>query len=88
MPVSEKSIEERLATIEEHIKNIDATLLRQLTCRHVTADGECDFFEALHHKVAEHEKTINQWTGAMAAVALICSAIGSVIGYFLSRWMK
>ena len=80
----EKSIEERLATIEEHIRNIDGNLKLKFTCRHITIDGECDFFAS----VVDHDRKINQWTGALATVALVCALIGSVIGAMLSRILK
>lgn len=97
-----ESIEIRLARIEEHVKSIDTRLAARLACcRHVTQDGECDFFHTvvdhdrqLHQwtpdvtKISEHDKKINQWTGALAAVALICSFIGSLIGFLLSKVLK
>ena len=84
MPPGE-SIEERLARIEEHVKNIDARLTEKVVCcRHVTDDGKCDFLPT----VIEHDRKINQWTGALAAVAMICSVVGGLIGVLLAKVWK
>lgn len=80
----QESIESRLGRIEEHLRHIDQHLERQLICRHVTVDGDCDFFA----KVEENTKKIDQWTGALAAVSLLCAFIGSVIGVVLSKLLK
>jgi hypothetical protein len=82
--VTPESIEERLATIEEHIRNIDITLANQVICRHVTRDGDCDFTET----IIDHDRKINQWTGALAAVSLLCAMIGGVIGVMLAKVWK
>ena len=79
-----KSIEERLATIEEHVRNIDLTLANQVVCRRVTSEGECEFFET----VVDHDRKINQWTGALAAVSLVCAMIGGLIGVLLAKVWK
>ena len=81
----QESIEERLARIEEHVRNIDLRLTAKVVCcRHVTDEGKCDFLPT----VIEHDRKINQWTGALAAVALLCSMIGSVIGVLLAKVLK
>ena len=81
----QESIEERLARIEEHVRSIDVRLAEKIVCcRHVTDDGKCDFLPT----VIEHDRKINQWTGALAAVALLCSMIGSVIGAILAKVLK
>lgn len=81
----QESIEARLARIEEHVKNIDFRLAEKvICCRHVTEEGKCDFFPL----VLDHDRKINQWTGALAAVALLCSLIGSLIGVLFSKIIK
>ena len=82
--MTDKSIEERLATIEEHTRNIDSNLKLKFVCRHVTVDGECDFFAS----VVDHDRKINQWTGALATVALVCALVGSVIGAVIAKVLK
>ncbi len=81
----QESIDARLARIEEHVKNIDMRLaMKVVCCRHVTEEGRCDFYDDFK----ENERKINQWTGALAAIALICSLIGSVIGVILAKVFK
>ena len=76
---------ERLTRIEEHVKNIDARLAEKVVCcRHVTEDGKCDFLPT----VIEHDRKINQWTGALAAVAILCSMIGAIIGVIIAKVLK
>ena len=81
---SQESIEERLARIEERLRSIDAHLERQIACRHVTRDGECDFFAS----VVENDRRINQWSGALGAVAFICSLIGGMLGVMLTKFWR
>ena len=73
--------ETRLARIEEHLKSIDETLKQQVQVRHVNKDGICDAYGT----VVDHDRRINQWTGALAAVALLCSMIGGFIGVIVTR---
>ena len=81
----QESIEARLARIEEHVKSIDLRLSEKVVCcRHVTDEGKCDFFPT----VIEHDRKLQQWTGALAAVALLCSFIGAIIGTILSKVLK
>lgn len=97
----QESIESRLARIDEHLRSIDAHLARQVACRHVTRNGECDFLNTViandRHinqwapfveKIDEHEKKINQWTGALAMVAFICSLIGGLIGVLMAKMWR
>jgi len=83
--IEQESIEARLARIEEHVRSIDVRLATKVVCcRHVTDDGKCDFLPT----VIEHDRKINQWTGALAAVALLCSMIGAIIGVILAKVLK
>lgn len=97
----QESVEVQLARIDGRLKNIEDKLGFWTQCRHVTRDGNCDFFDTVvtHdrqlnkwqpdiEKIDEHDKKINQWTGAMTAVSLISSFIGGLIAFFLTKVWK
>ena len=99
--VEQESVETRLARIEEHIKNISDLLKHQVSIRHVNKDGICDaYVTVVEHdrrlsqwapdveKIESHETRINQWTGALAAVAVLCSMIGAAIGALITKMWK
>lgn len=77
-------MEVKVARIDEHIQHVKERLDALPICRHLTDEGDCIFVD----KLDRHDKTINQWTGALAAVALLCSLIGAVIGAVIAKVMK
>jgi hypothetical protein len=79
-----ETIDARLARIEERLKVITSYIERQIVCRHVTRDGECDFYQI----VVDTQRTRNQWTGALAAVAALCSFIGSIIAFIVMKVVR
>lgn len=72
---------DRLIRIEGHVAAIKEVLEERPQIRHINKDGICDAY----HTVIDHDRRINQWTGALAAVAVVCSLIGAAIGVVLSK---
>ena len=99
--LDQESTETKLARMEEHLKSIDETLKKQVPLRHVNKDGMCDAYMTVEQhglrlaewapdikKINIHDTRINQWTGALAAVALICSMIGALIATIIGKVFK
>lgn len=93
--MSDESVEVQIAQIDGRLKTMQVMLDGRLgsietrlaiwtQCRHITKEGDCDFFST----VVDHDRKINQWTGALAAVSLVCALIGGVIGAVISGVLK
>lgn len=93
-----ESIVVQLAVIVQRLNSIDEKLQERPILKHVDKDGVCDAYKTVvaHDrtlnqwapdvcKIDEHEAKINQWAGALTAVALISSFLGGLIGV-LAAW--
>lgn len=109
---TQESVEVQFAQIDGRLKtmqmmldgrlsSIDARLLVWTQCRHITKEGDCDFFSTVvaHDrtlsewgpnvkKIDEHEKQINQWTGAMSLASFISALVGGLIAIVVTKVWK
>jgi hypothetical protein len=79
-----ESVDTRLARIEEHILNIDDRLKEWVECRHVLPTGYCEFLPT----VQETERVVNQWRGAIGVIAVVCTLLGTILGYVVMKVLK
>ena len=87
--------------LDGRLSNIEARILAWTQCRHITKEGDCDFFSTVvaHdrtlsrwapdlEKINEHEKQINQWTGAMSLASVISAFVGALIAIIVGKVWK
>jgi len=99
--MSDEPVAVQLARIEERLKNIEEKLDLRAQCRHVTREGDCDFFNTIiaHDrqlsewgpsvkKIDSHETSINQWTGAMSLASAISAAVGALLAIIVTKVWK
>ena len=110
--MAEESVEVQFAQIDGRLKtmqvmldgrlsNIEARLLVWTQCRHITKEGDCDFFSTVvsHdrtlsrwapgvEKIDEHEKQIRQWTGAMSLASAVSAFVGALIAIIITKVWK
>jgi hypothetical protein len=94
-------LETMQAMLDGRLSNIEARLLVWTQCRHITKEGECDFFSTVvEHdralsrwapdlkKINEHEKQINQWTGAMSLASAVSAFVGALLAIIATKVWK
>lgn len=79
-----ETVETRLARIEEQLTVIQRTLSTYVPLRHMNKDGVCDAWGT----VIAHDRKMNQWIGFAAAIAMLCTVLGTVISAIVMKVLR